>query len=86
MVDIWTGEGLSEADRKRALELLDEADSEDNERFASWYGSTLMAVDQAYGVTRESLAELIKLIDVVAPAYSESPVVSNARIILGDPA
>jgi hypothetical protein len=33
---------------KRARELLEDPDSEDNERFASWFGGTLLDIHDAY--------------------------------------
>ncbi len=36
---------LSSADRQRASELRDDPDSEDNERFASWFGDQLLTLN-----------------------------------------
>lgn len=38
---------LSDSDRRRADELRDEPDAEDNERFVSWYGGRLLALNDA---------------------------------------
>jgi len=38
---------LKQEDRKRAEELRDDPDSEDNERFASWFGGQLLALNDA---------------------------------------
>lgn len=38
---------LSDSDRSRADELRDDPDAEDNERFVSWYGGRLLALNDA---------------------------------------
>lgn len=72
---------MTEADFKRATELRADPDSEDNERFASWYGDELLTIARD---ATASLRDLLALIDSVAPEYSESTVVANARATLAE--
>ena len=68
-------EPLSFDDVRRARELLDDADSEDNERFASWYGRSLLAINEAYraalanrGAASEAVASDGRLLEIVTDA------------------
>jgi hypothetical protein len=72
---------MTAEDYKRAAELLKDPDSEDNERFASWYGNHLLTVAQN---ASHAIRDLVALIESVAPEYLESTVVANARAALAE--
>lgn len=66
-------------DFKRARELRQDPDSEDNERFASWYGEELLQIAESQPALLEALSDILDLFRSVAPEYEQSTVCANAR-------
>lgn len=70
---------LEPIDYARARDLLRDPDAEDCERFASWFGHSLIERAGAADALVEAAYGLLAIIQSVCPEYDEAPVCAHAR-------